>query len=101
MAIARTLRARGLAVDCVRAAEVRTPGDRALRARHGDKRADLAHSLPRSAASPGRAVALAAGMAFTKVLCPTDFSAGSQLAMRTAVQIANAHAAELVLVHSW
>jgi len=40
-------------------------------------------------------------MAFTKIMCPVDFSPGSQQAMRTAVRIANEHDAELVLVHSW
>jgi nucleotide-binding universal stress UspA family protein len=40
-------------------------------------------------------------MAFTKLMCPVDFSPGSQQAMRTAVRIANEHDAELVLVHSW
>lgn len=40
-------------------------------------------------------------MAFTKIMCPVDFSPGSQRAMRTAVRIANDHGAELVLVHSW
>ena len=40
-------------------------------------------------------------MAFTKIMCPVDFSPGSQQAMRTAVRIANEHDAELVLAHSW
>jgi nucleotide-binding universal stress UspA family protein len=40
-------------------------------------------------------------MAFTKILCPVDFSPGSQQAMRTAVRIANEHDAELVLLHAW
>lgn len=40
-------------------------------------------------------------MAFTKIMCPVDFSPGSQQAMRTAVRIANEHDAELVVVHSW
>jgi nucleotide-binding universal stress UspA family protein len=40
-------------------------------------------------------------MAFTKIMCPVDFSPGSHQAMRTAVRIANEHDAELVLVHSW
>jgi nucleotide-binding universal stress UspA family protein len=40
-------------------------------------------------------------MAFTKIMCPVDFSPGSQQAMRTAVRIANERDAELVLVHSW
>jgi nucleotide-binding universal stress UspA family protein len=40
-------------------------------------------------------------MAFTRIMCPVDFSLGSQQAMRTAVRIANEHDAELVLVHSW
>jgi nucleotide-binding universal stress UspA family protein len=37
----------------------------------------------------------------TKILCPTDFSAGSQRAMRVAVRMANETGAELVLVHAW
>jgi len=40
-------------------------------------------------------------MAFNKILCPIDFSPGSQQAMRVAVRLANEHQAELVLVHSW
>lgn len=40
-------------------------------------------------------------MTFTKIMCPIDFSPGSQQAMRTAVRIAREHDAELVLVHSW
>lgn len=40
-------------------------------------------------------------MRFTKILCPIDFSAGSQQAVRTAIRIANEHDAELVLFHAW
>lgn len=40
-------------------------------------------------------------MAFRKILCPVDFSAGSQQALRTAVRLANADDAELILAHSW
>jgi nucleotide-binding universal stress UspA family protein len=40
-------------------------------------------------------------MAFTKIMCPVDFSPGSQQAMRTAVRLANQHDAELMLMHSW
>jgi nucleotide-binding universal stress UspA family protein len=40
-------------------------------------------------------------MTFKKILCPIDFSPGSQQAMRTAVRLANERDAELVLVHSW
>ncbi len=40
-------------------------------------------------------------MAFKKILCPVDFSPGSQQAMRTAVRLANERDAELVLVHVW
>lgn len=36
-----------------------------------------------------------------KLLCPADFSTGSDRAMRVAVRIANEHDAELVLFHSW
>ena len=40
-------------------------------------------------------------MRFTKSLCPTDFSAGSQQAIRTAVRLATENNAELVLAHAW
>jgi nucleotide-binding universal stress UspA family protein len=40
-------------------------------------------------------------MAFHTILCPVDFSPGSQQAMRTAVRIAREREAELVLAHSW
>lgn len=40
-------------------------------------------------------------MPFKKLLCPVDFSPGSQQAMRVAVRLANEQDAELVLVHSW
>jgi nucleotide-binding universal stress UspA family protein len=40
-------------------------------------------------------------MSFKKLLCPVDFSPGSQQAMRVAVRLANERDAELVLVHSW
>lgn len=40
-------------------------------------------------------------MPFTKILCPTDFSPGSQQALRAAVRIANEMSAELVLAHVW
>ena len=40
-------------------------------------------------------------MSFQKILCPIDFSPGSQQAMRVAARLANEADAELVLVHSW
>ncbi|HEY5934864.1 MAG TPA: universal stress protein [Kofleriaceae bacterium] len=40
-------------------------------------------------------------MAFKKILCPTDFSAGSKHAMRVAIRLANASDAEIVLAHAW
>lgn len=40
-------------------------------------------------------------MRFQKILCPTDFSPGSQQAMRVAARLATESNAELVLVHSW
>lgn len=40
-------------------------------------------------------------MSFKKILCPTDFSAGSEHALRVAVRLAKDDASELVLVHSW
>jgi hypothetical protein len=41
-------------------------------------------------------------MSFTKILCPIDFSAGSQQAMRVAVRLAaNERGSELVLLHAW
>ena len=49
----------------------------------------------------GYRVALARYMTFTKILCPTDFSAGSQQAIRVAVRMAKESGGELVIVHSW
>jgi nucleotide-binding universal stress UspA family protein len=40
-------------------------------------------------------------MTFKKILCPTDFSEGSDQALRVASRLANEHGAELVLVHAW
>lgn len=40
-------------------------------------------------------------MSFHKILCPIDFSPGSQQAMRLAMRMANDADAELVLMHSW
>lgn len=40
-------------------------------------------------------------MTLTKILCPTDFSPGSQQAMRVATRIANETNAELVIAHAW
>lgn len=40
-------------------------------------------------------------MSFRKVLCPIDFSPGSQHAMRVAARIAVAHRAELALANVW
>src|SRR4051812_35226664 len=40
-------------------------------------------------------------MSFRRIVCPIDFSTGSQEAMRTAVRLATEHDAELVLVHAW
>jgi nucleotide-binding universal stress UspA family protein len=40
-------------------------------------------------------------MSTKKVLCPVDFSAGSQHAMQVAVRLAGEMDAELVLVHAW
>jgi nucleotide-binding universal stress UspA family protein len=40
-------------------------------------------------------------MGFRKILCPIDFSAGSQTAMSVAVRLAWESDAELVLVHAW
>lgn len=36
-----------------------------------------------------------------KILCPIDFSAGSKVAMQTAIRIASQQQAELVLAHVW
>lgn len=38
---------------------------------------------------------------FKKVLCPIDFSPGSQRAMQLAARVAKADGAELVLAHAW
>lgn len=40
-------------------------------------------------------------MTFRKILCPTDFSPGSQHAMRFAARLAAGSGAELVLAHVW
>lgn len=40
-------------------------------------------------------------MRFKKILCPIDFSPGSQHAMRVAVRIAGQADAQLVLLHAW
>jgi nucleotide-binding universal stress UspA family protein len=40
-------------------------------------------------------------MAFQKILCPIDFSAGSDYAQRVAVRLAIRWNAELVLAHAW
>jgi nucleotide-binding universal stress UspA family protein len=40
-------------------------------------------------------------MRFRKILCPIDFSPGSDQALRTAVQLAKGSDAELVLTHAW
>jgi nucleotide-binding universal stress UspA family protein len=40
-------------------------------------------------------------MGFKKILCPTDFSAGSEHALRAAVRLAKDDSSELVVVHSW
>jgi hypothetical protein len=40
-------------------------------------------------------------MSFTKLLCPTDFSSGSQQALRVAARMAIDANAELVVVHAW
>jgi nucleotide-binding universal stress UspA family protein len=40
-------------------------------------------------------------MAFTKILCPVDFSSGSRQAVHAAAQLAIERDAELVLLHVW
>ncbi len=40
-------------------------------------------------------------MAFTKILCPVDFSEPSRAAMKVAADLAQASGAELLLVHAW
>ena len=40
-------------------------------------------------------------MTFQKILCPIDFSPGSEQAMRMAILLANEAGAELVLAHAW
>lgn len=40
-------------------------------------------------------------MSFQRILCPIDFSPGSDCAMASAIRIANEHGAELVLFHAW
>lgn len=40
-------------------------------------------------------------MSFTKILCPIDFSAGSEQALRVASRMATESNAELVIAHAW
>ena len=40
-------------------------------------------------------------MAFKKIMCPTDFSAGSKHALRVAIRLANESDGELVIAHAW
>lgn len=40
-------------------------------------------------------------MTFRKILCPTDFSPGSQQALRVAARLANESNAEVVIAHGW
>lgn len=40
-------------------------------------------------------------MAFMKILCPTDFSAGADRALRVAARLATESDAELVVAHAW
>jgi nucleotide-binding universal stress UspA family protein len=40
-------------------------------------------------------------MSFHKILCPVDFSAGSDAAMRVAIRLAKEYGAELMLAHVW
>ncbi len=40
-------------------------------------------------------------MSFRKILCPIDFSPGSDYALRVAVRLATHTGAELVIVHAW
>ena len=49
----------------------------------------------------GQQVAAGKRMTFRKILCPIDFSPGSQQAMQAAVRLVIEHDAELVLVHAW
>ena len=49
----------------------------------------------------GHGLAAKQCMAFTRILCPTDFSPGAEHAMRRAIQIAKRTDAELVLAHVW
>ena len=49
----------------------------------------------------GSLLAARAVMAFQKILCPTDFSPGSQQAMRAAIRLAQEAGAEVVLAHAW
>src|SRR6185503_56246 len=59
------------------------------------------HAPPAARAVPGRTLADDLIMTFKKILCPIDFSAGSQQAMRVAIHLANEAGAELVLAHAW
>jgi nucleotide-binding universal stress UspA family protein len=41
------------------------------------------------------------GMTFTRIVCPTDFSPGSEHALRFATTLALQHDSELIVLHSW
>jgi len=64
-------------------------------------RTECAKSVMLVGGPAGRSLAEPCGMAFKKILCPTDFSPGAQHAMRVAVRLASEHDAELVLAHAW
>lgn len=40
-------------------------------------------------------------MTFKRILCPTDFSSGSEHALRFATTLAMQHASDLIVLHSW
>src|ERR1700760_2630048 len=40
-------------------------------------------------------------MTFRKILCPVDFSPGSQRALASAARLARAYDSELVFLHAW
>jgi nucleotide-binding universal stress UspA family protein len=52
-------------------------------------------------AAAGHEIADSKSMAFKKLLCPIDFSPGSQQALTVATRIARKTGAELVIAHAW
>lgn len=63
--------------------------------------AHVASRMPRSGGAIGHAVAKREGMTFKRILCPVDFSPGSDQALRFATRLAIEQNCELIIFHSW